>query len=202
MQGLFRVQSKHCSGYPAISFEVSLSHLSFHSLFHLNPSILAINLIFNSRLSFTFYLAASITCLSHTPSHILCEFTQPERRVGGYLNPRRVSPFLPTAFIKLFGWLIISSNSFEESLRSSKMQFTKLLVATAAFAVASAQTYKFTDSSFSGITVGQAFNITWEPATDAVTIKLKTGPSTAQILVSTIVSKSSTELFSTIGTNY
>ena len=69
------------------------------------------------------------------------------------------------------------------------MQLTKLLIATAAFAVASAQTYSFTNSNFTGITVGQPFEITWTPKTGTVTIKLKTGDPNAQTLVAPIVSK-------------
>jgi hypothetical protein len=69
------------------------------------------------------------------------------------------------------------------------MQFTKLLVATAAFAVASAQTVQFTNSNFAGITVGSPFNITWSGATSDITLKLKNGPSNAQQLVETIGSK-------------
>jgi hypothetical protein len=67
------------------------------------------------------------------------------------------------------------------------MHFTKLFAAAAAFAVASAQTYRFTNSNFTGITAGQPFVITWEPATDPVDILLKSGPSTAQTKVATIV---------------
>lgn len=69
------------------------------------------------------------------------------------------------------------------------MQFTKLLVAAAAFAVASAQTVKLTNSNFSGITVGSPFNITWSGATSDITLKLKNGPVNAQQLVETIASK-------------
>jgi hypothetical protein len=69
------------------------------------------------------------------------------------------------------------------------MQFTKLLVAAAAFAVASAQTVKFTNSNFSGIKVGSPFNITWSGATSDITLKLKNGPVDAQLLVETIASK-------------
>jgi hypothetical protein len=69
------------------------------------------------------------------------------------------------------------------------MQFTKLLVAAAAFAVASAQTVKFTNTDFAGITVGTPFNITWSGATSDITLKLKNGPTNAQLLVETIASK-------------
>lgn len=69
------------------------------------------------------------------------------------------------------------------------MQFAKLLVAAAAFAVASAQTVQFTDSNFSGIKVGSPFNITWSGATSDITLKLKNGPADAQQLVETIGSK-------------
>lgn len=69
------------------------------------------------------------------------------------------------------------------------MQFPKLLIAAAAFAVASAQTVKFTNTDFSGITVGSPFNITWSGATSDITLKLKNGPTNAQLLVETIGSK-------------
>jgi hypothetical protein len=69
------------------------------------------------------------------------------------------------------------------------MQFTKLLVTAAAFAVASAQTVQFTNSNFAGITVGTPFNISWSGATSGITLKLKNGPATAQQLVETIASK-------------
>ena len=69
------------------------------------------------------------------------------------------------------------------------MQFAKLLVAAAAFAVASAQSVQFTNSNFSGITVGSPFNITWSGATSDITLKLKNGPANAQQLVETIGSK-------------
>jgi len=69
------------------------------------------------------------------------------------------------------------------------MQFTKLVVAAAAFAFASAQTVKITNSNFAGITVGTPFNITWSGATSDITLKLKDGPSNAQLLVETIASE-------------
>src|SRR5277367_5570723 len=69
------------------------------------------------------------------------------------------------------------------------MQFPKLLIAAAAFAVAGAQTVKFTNTNFSGITVGSPFNITWSGATSDITLKLKNGPANAQLLVETIGSK-------------
>lgn len=69
------------------------------------------------------------------------------------------------------------------------MQFTKLLVAAAAFAVASAQTVMFTNSNYNGITVGSQFNITWSGAASDITLKLKNGPATDQQLVKTIASK-------------
>jgi hypothetical protein len=69
------------------------------------------------------------------------------------------------------------------------MQFTKLLVAAAAFAAASAQIVKFTNSDFAGITVGTPFNITWAGATSDITLKLKNGPSNAQNTVMTIASE-------------
>jgi hypothetical protein len=72
------------------------------------------------------------------------------------------------------------------------MQFTKFLVAAAAFAVASAQTVKFTNSNFAGITVGSPFNITWAGATSDITLKLKNGSANAQNLVATIGSECST----------
>ena len=66
------------------------------------------------------------------------------------------------------------------------MQFSKLLVAAAAFVVA--QAVQFTNPSFNSITAGQAFNLTWTGATGAVTLTLKNGPSTALKTVSTIAS--------------
>jgi len=69
------------------------------------------------------------------------------------------------------------------------MQFTKLLFAAAAFAVASAQTVQFTNNNFAGITVGTPFNITWSGATSDITLKLKNGPANVQQLVETIASK-------------
>jgi hypothetical protein len=69
------------------------------------------------------------------------------------------------------------------------MQFTKLVVAAAAFAFASAQTVKFTNTNFAGITVGTPFNITWAGATSDITLKLKNGPSNVQVLVETIASE-------------
>ena len=69
------------------------------------------------------------------------------------------------------------------------MQFIKLVAAATAFALASAQTYTFTNSNFVGITAGQPFTITWTPLTGQVTIKLKTGPANMQVLVATIVCK-------------
>jgi hypothetical protein len=68
------------------------------------------------------------------------------------------------------------------------MQFTQLLVAAAAFAVASAQTVMFTNSNFNGIKVGSPFNITWSGATSGITLKLKTGSASAQVYVETIAS--------------
>jgi hypothetical protein len=69
------------------------------------------------------------------------------------------------------------------------MQFAKLLVAAAAFAVASAQTVKITNTNFAGITVGTPFNITWSGATSDITLKLKNGPALAQQTVETIGSQ-------------
>jgi hypothetical protein len=69
------------------------------------------------------------------------------------------------------------------------MQFTKLLVAATTFVFASAQTVKFTNTNFSGITVGSPFNITWSGATSDITLKLKNGPTNAQLLFETIASK-------------
>jgi hypothetical protein len=52
-----------------------------------------------------------------------------------------------------------------------------------------AQTAEFTNTNFSGITVGKPFIITWVPASVDVTIKLKTGPITDQSLVAVIICK-------------
>lgn len=69
------------------------------------------------------------------------------------------------------------------------MQFTKVIVAAAAVAVANA-TVEFTDPTFAGITVGTPFNITWSGAEGPVTLSLKDGLTTNLQLVSTIASKS------------
>jgi hypothetical protein len=67
------------------------------------------------------------------------------------------------------------------------MQFSKVLVAAAAFVVA--QAVEFTNPSFNSVTAGQPFNITWSGAVGAVTIVLKNGPPTALVTVTTIGSK-------------
>lgn len=48
---------------------------------------------------------------------------------------------------------------------------------------------RFTNPSYSGVTAGDPFIITWEPASAVVTVKLNTGSSTVQRLVNTIVCK-------------
>lgn len=70
----------------------------------------------------------------------------------------------------------------------SKMQFSKFIVAAAAFSVAQALV-QFTNPSFNSVTAGQPFNITWSGASGAVTLTLKDGPSTALVTVNQIASK-------------
>lgn len=67
------------------------------------------------------------------------------------------------------------------------MQFSSLLVAAAAFALANAAA-KFTNPSFNSVTAGKTFNITWEGASGPVTLTLKNGPTTALNTVSVIAS--------------
>lgn len=68
------------------------------------------------------------------------------------------------------------------------MLFSKLIVATAAFAIAQAAV-EFTNPTFSTITAGKPFNLTWSGADGPVTLTLKDGPSTALVTVNTIASK-------------
>jgi hypothetical protein len=81
---------------------------------------------------------------------------------------------------------LVSSTDFQ----NFKMQFIKFIVAAATVAVATAQSVAFTNSNFGGIKAGTPFNITWSGATSDITLKLKTGPASAQQFVSTIASKS------------
>jgi hypothetical protein len=68
------------------------------------------------------------------------------------------------------------------------MQFAKVIVAAAAFAVANA-IVEFTDSTFAGITVGTPFNISWSGAQGPVSLTLTDGSTTNLQTVSTIASK-------------
>jgi hypothetical protein len=72
------------------------------------------------------------------------------------------------------------------------MQFTKVLLAAAAFAVANAQVeFTMGQSFFAAIyTAGVTpMNLTWDLNSGPVTLKLKNGPKTALNTVSTIASK-------------
>ena len=69
------------------------------------------------------------------------------------------------------------------------MQFTKALLAAAAFAVAQAATFGMTGSQFVGVTTGSAFNISWYGASGPVTLLLKNGEANALKTVSTIACK-------------
>lgn len=71
-----------------------------------------------------------------------------------------------------------------------KMQFSSVLLAAAAFALANAVQFTMSASFFStAISAGSTVNITWSGASGPVTLLLKNGPATNLQTVSTIASK-------------
>jgi len=72
------------------------------------------------------------------------------------------------------------------------MQFTTVLLAAAAFALASAQGVEFTmNSSFfaTSYSAGNVLDLTWDQNSGPVTLKLVNGPTTNLTLVNVIESK-------------
>lgn len=70
------------------------------------------------------------------------------------------------------------------------MQFFKLLALVSSLAVANAVQFTNTATELTGIAAGKPLTIKWSGASGAVTINLKSGPSTAQTFVEAITSKS------------
>lgn len=67
------------------------------------------------------------------------------------------------------------------------MRFTNLVVAAAGF-VAARAALELTDTTYAGIAVGKAFNITYSGASGSVTLILQNGPATNLKDVETIKS--------------
>jgi hypothetical protein len=74
------------------------------------------------------------------------------------------------------------------------MQFSSVLLAGAALAVAQAAQFTMTASQFVSVKTGTAFDITWSNATGAVTLLLKNGASNDLKTVATIGSMGITQL--------
>lgn len=68
------------------------------------------------------------------------------------------------------------------------MQFSSVLVAAAALAVAKAAQFTNTPAQFVGVATGTPFDLTWSNATGPVTLLLKNGASTDLKTVETIAS--------------
>ena len=68
------------------------------------------------------------------------------------------------------------------------MYFSQILVLGAAFAVANAKVM-ITNSDYSGITFDHPFTVTWQGATGMVSLLLKNGVPSNQLLVDTIAGK-------------
>lgn len=68
------------------------------------------------------------------------------------------------------------------------MYFSQILALGAAFAVANAKVM-ITNSDYSGITFDHPFTVTWQGATGMVSLLLKNGVPSNQLLVDTIAGK-------------
>jgi hypothetical protein len=70
------------------------------------------------------------------------------------------------------------------------MQFSQILVLGSVFALAKAAKVMLTNSDYSGVTFDHPFTITWQGATGMVSLLLKNGVPSNQLLVDTIAGTS------------
>lgn len=137
------------------------------------------------RISIRLPDSLTIVAVSHVSSNFICRIAS--NKVG---NPEQsASASAPRHMVSVLHLTNLHVFDRIQVFFVLNMQFTKLVVAAATFAFASAQSVNITNSNFAGITVGTPFIITWTGATSDITLKLKNGPANAQLFVETIGSK-------------